>query len=67
MSKLLEDPKVAALVEKTEKNATKTETKRCLEVVKAATEANKETEDKAVKKAVAEVLKGIVAGIKEAA
>jgi hypothetical protein len=36
-------------------------------VVKSAIEANKETEDKAVKKAVAEVLKGIVAGIKEAA
>ena len=67
MSKLLEDPKVAALVEKTEKNAVKAETKRVLEVVKSATEANKETEDKAVKKAVAEVLKGIVAGIKEAA
>ena len=67
MSKLLEDPKVTALVEKTEKIATKAETKRVLEVVKAATEANKETEDKAVKKAVAEVLKGIVAGIKEAA
>ncbi len=67
MSKLLEDPKVAALVAKTETTAAKAATKAHLEVVKGAIEANKETEDKAVKKAVAEVLKGIVVGIKEAA
>jgi hypothetical protein len=67
MSKLLEDPKVTALVTKSETAPAKAATKAHLEVVKSAIEANKETEDKAVKKAVAEVLKGIVAGIKEAA
>lgn len=63
MSKLLEDPKVAALVEKEVAKAVKAETKRCLEVVKAA----ELPEDKATAKAVKEVIKGIIAGIKEAA
>lgn len=67
MSKLLEDPKVAALVAKHEAAATKAATKAAIEVVKAAIEDNKDVEDKVVKKAVAEVLKGIVASIKEAA
>jgi hypothetical protein len=37
---------------------------RVLEVVKAEAENNKETEDKAVKKAIAEALKSVVTGIK---
>lgn len=42
----------------------KAETKRILEVVKAEAENNKGTEDKAVKKAISEVLKSVVTGIK---
>jgi hypothetical protein len=67
MSKLLEDPKVAALVEKTEKNATKAETKRVLSIIKDCKEANKVEENKATKKVVADLLKALEAGIKEAA
>lgn len=63
MSKLLEDPKVAALVEKKVAKAVKAETKRCLEVVKGI----ELPEDKAAAKAVKEVLKSVIAGIKEAA
>lgn len=62
MSKLLEDPKVAALVEKEVAKAVKAETKRCLEVVKAV----ELPEDKAAAKAVKEALKSVIAGIKEA-
>ena len=64
MSKLLEDEKVAALVEKEVAKAVKTETKRVLDVVKTQLDANKETEDKAVKKIVDGVLKAVVADIK---
>ena len=67
MSKLLEDPKVAALVEKEVAKAKKEATKAALAAVKEAVDANKEVEDKGVKKAVAEVLKSVTAGIKEAA
>ena len=42
----------------------KAETKRILEVVKAEAENNKGTEDKAAKKAISEVLKSVVTGIK---
>lgn len=59
----LADEGVQAAVEKQVAAAVKAETKRVLTVVKEA----ELPEDKAVKKAVAEVLKGIVAGIKEAA
>lgn len=64
MSKLLEDEKVAALVEKETAKAEKAETKRILGLIKDAVAVNKETEDKTVKKAVAEVLKDLVAEIK---
>lgn len=63
MSKLLQDEKVAALVEKEVAKAVKAETKRVLTVVKEA----ELPEDKAAAKAAKEVIKGIIAGIKEAA
>lgn len=63
MSKLLQDEKVAALVEKEVTKAVKAETKRVLAVIKEA----ELPEDKAAAKAAKEVIKGIVAGIKEAA
>lgn len=64
MSKLLEDPKVAALVEKQVAAAVKAEKKRALEVVKAAMAEGKSLEDKAVKKAVGESLKTVLAELK---
>lgn len=64
MSKLLEDPKVAALVEKQVAAAVKAEKKRALEVVKAAVAEGKGLEDKAAKKAVAESLKTVIAELK---
>lgn len=67
MSKLLEDPKVAALVEKSATSAVKVETKRILEVVKSTKEAAKDIEDKIVKKVVLETLKDIEGQIKQAA
>ena len=63
----LADEGVQAAVAKQVGAAVKAETKRVLEVVKAEAENNKETEDKAVKKAIGEALKSVVAGIKEAA
>lgn len=63
----LDDEGVQAAVEKQVAAAVKTETKRVLEVVKAEAENNKETEDKVVKKAIADALKSVVTGIKEAA
>lgn len=59
----LADEGVQAAVEKQVAAAVKTETKRVLAVIKDA----ELPEDKVTKKAVTEVLKGIVAGIKEAA
>lgn len=67
MSKLLEDPKVAVLVEKSVAAATKAETKRILSIVKDCAVSAKELEDKAAKKAVADALKAITADIKIAA
>ena len=63
----LADEGVQAAVAKQVAVAVKAETKRVLEVVKAEAENNKETEDKAVKKAIGEALKSVVTGIKEAA
>lgn len=63
----LADEGVQAAVTKQVAVAVKAETKRVLEVVKAEAENNKETEDKAVKKAIADALKSVVTGIKEAA
>jgi hypothetical protein len=60
----LADKGVQAAVAKQVGAAVKAETKRVLEVVKAEAENNKETEDKAAKKAIAEALKSVVAGIK---
>lgn len=64
---VLADEGVQAAVAKQVGAAVKAETKRVLEVVKAEAENNKETEDKAVKKAIADALKSVVTGIKEAA
>lgn len=60
----LADEGVQAAVAKQVAAAVKAETKRALEVVKAEAENNKETEDKAVKKAIGEALKSVVTGIK---
>jgi hypothetical protein len=60
----LADEGVQAAIEKQVAAAVKAETKRVLEVVKAEAENNKETEDKAIKKAIAEALKSVVTGIK---
>ena len=63
----LADEGVQAAVAKQVGAAVKAETKRVLEVVKAEAENNKETEDKTVKKAIADALKSVATGIKEAA
>ena len=63
----LADEGVQAAVAKQVGAAVKAETKRVLEVVKAEVENNKETEDKAVNKAIADALKSVATGIKEAA
>lgn len=55
MSKLLQDEKVAALVEKEVTKAVKAETKRVLAVIKEA----ELPEDKAAAKAAKEVIKGV--------
>jgi len=60
----LADEGVQAAVAKQVAVAVKAETKRILEVVKAEAENNKETEDKAVKKAIGEALKSVATGIK---
>ena len=60
----LADEGVQAAVTKQVAVAVKAETKRALEVVKAEAENNKETEDKAVKKAIGEALKSVATGIK---
>ena len=60
----LADEGVQAAVAKQVGAAVKAETKRVLEVVKAEAENNKETEDKAVKKAIGEALKSVATGIK---
>lgn len=75
MSKLLQDEKVAALVEKEVAKAVKAETKRVLTVIKEAELPEDKTaakstelpEDKAAAKAAKEAIKSIQAGIKEAA
>lgn len=46
MSKLLEDPKIAALVEKSVATAVKTERKRVLEIIKGAKTEATEAKDK---------------------
>lgn len=66
MSKLLEDPKVAALVEKQVAAAVKAETKRILELVKAGKAEFDEVEDKVMKKTVANFAKDLTAAIKAA-
>lgn len=59
----LADEAVQAAIEKEVTKAVKAETKRVLEVVKSA----ELPEDKVAAKAAKEVVKGIIAGIKEAA
>lgn len=66
MSKLLEDPKIAALVEKERAKAVKETARTVAGVIKEALEENKATEDKAVKAAVNTLLRGLNSGIKEA-
>lgn len=63
----LEDEDLAMAVQKEVAKATKAKTRQILAVIKEAAESNRETEDRAVKKAVAEALKSITTGIKEVA
>jgi DNA/RNA-binding domain of Phe-tRNA-synthetase-like protein len=63
MSKLLQDEKVAALVDKEVTKAVKAETKRVLGLIKTLPLP----EDKAAAKATKELLKELMAGVKEAA
>lgn len=60
----LADESVQTVVAKQVAAAVKAETKRILAVVKDEADNNKETEDKVAKKAVADVLKSVVLGIK---
>lgn len=64
MSKLLDDPKVAALVEKKSAEAAKNERKRVLEVLKSVDV--KAIEDKSSQKAVKAVLAEVTAEVKAA-
>lgn len=63
VSKLLQDEKVAALVDKAVTKAVKAETKRVLGLIKELSLP----EDKAAAKAAKEILKNLMAGVKEAA
>lgn len=65
--KLLADPKVATLVERTETKATKAEQTRILRLIQEKAAENRECEDKTEKKIVASVIKELKATIKEAA
>lgn len=67
MSKLLEDPKVQALVDKQVAKAKKEAVKAAIDVLKSAAEQNKGTDNREVKKAVAEVLKSSIGEIKQVA
>ena len=58
------DEKVAAAAKKAVTKATKEETKRCLGILKEATTAAKELEDKAIKTAVLTALKDATTKIK---
>lgn len=68
MSKLLEDPKVAALVEKSVAAATKAETKRVLEIVKTQSNLDENVatsaQQKETRKVVTQVFKQLTAAIK---
>lgn len=64
MSKLLDDPKVAALVEKEAAKARKGALKQAQEALKARLDEAKSIEDKTTKKAVADALKSAVADVK---
>lgn len=64
---VLADEAVQTAVNRQVAVAVKAETKRVLEVIKAEVERNKETEDKDTKKAIGDVLKSVVIGIKEVA
>jgi len=63
----LADEGVQAAVEKQVTAAVKAETKRVLTIIKDCKEANKTEEVKATKAVVADLLKSLEAGIKEAA
>lgn len=71
MSKLLEDPKVADLVEKSEAKATKAEAKRAMNVVKevmqTAINTAREAKDHNLAKQLVAVKKDLNEGLKEAA
>ena len=64
MAKLIEDPKVAALVEREATKAEKAERRRVLAVVKEAVAENREEEDKEVKKVVAAILKDLASEVR---
>lgn len=67
MSKLLEDPKVVALVEKRETKARKDAIKAALGVVKDAIERSRGHEDRNIKRELGVALRAVAADIKEAA
>lgn len=67
MSKLLNDPKIAALVEKSAAAAAKAENKRVLAIVKDQLTGAKALEDKVVKSTVTGILKDITIEMKMAA
>lgn len=60
----LADEGVQAAIEKQVVKAVKAETKRCLDIIKEATDENKGTVDKNVKRDVATFLKNIAGSIK---
>lgn len=64
MANLKDDPKVQSLLEKEAAKATKAETKRALTLIKERIDANKETEDKNVRAAVAGVLKSLAVSVR---
>jgi len=67
MSKLLEDPKIAALVDKQVAKAVKAETARVLTIVKTEANCAKDIESKDVKKVVTTILRDIATHVKAAA
>lgn len=66
VSKLLEDPKIAALVEKATLAGQKSAKSDAVAAVKDALTDNKDCEDPAIKKAVNAALKSVLEAIKQA-
>ena len=67
MPKLTDDPKVASAIEKAEARGANNERKRINAIIADASASAKEIEDKAAKKAAADVLKDVKSRIREEA